>query len=253
MPKEEDLASSLSAVDMVLIAQRESCCQSLAMALMQVASSLSSNHNRGRPLWCSGESESCSLDHKVVQALERTVERWKTKSLPRRAKRRLVHVIEAEPETVPQHSQLISHAAHVVIVLSTEDITTWYAQEAAQLAFSSTTERTFKSLPADQHPLVQACLSSLPNPTDTILLQKISVVLLIRQIEDAETVDFLASTFHHPGKQPHRKTLCLSSFVCRPDEPSSCQTVARILWTRLDQSRNPDESPAARILRSANP
>jgi hypothetical protein len=231
----------LSAVEIVLITQNESFCQSLAMALMQVASSISSNHNRGKPLWCSGNT-SCSPDHKVVEALERTMERWKTKSSTRRAKRRLVHVVE----TVQKHSPLIANASHAVVVLSTEDILTWYAQEAAKLAL--TTERKFKPLPADQHPLVQECLSSLPNPTDTILLQKISIVLLIRQVEDAETVDFLASTL-----KPNKKTLCIQSFVCRPDEPSSCQTVARMLWNRLDKSVDPDESPAGRILRSANP
>ncbi|CAB9499124.1 expressed unknown protein [Seminavis robusta] len=240
-----------SSNDMVLLTPTASNCEPLALALHQVASTMSRNHNRGRPLWSSASHNGHvggRLDHKVVATLERTLERQKSKSSSRRAKPHLVHVVTVGTTMIqqPQTRSIVAQADHIAVVLSSEDVLTWLAQESAK----TNNPRNFKPPPVDHHPLVEECLQHyLSNPSDAILLQRISIVLLIRPTEDSEMMESLVSTW----KAHTKNTVSIDSFVCRPEEPSSCHMVAKMLWTRLHQSRSPDETQLSQLLRSAYP
>lgn len=146
-----------------------------------------------------------SVGDKIAAALARTLECKKPK--------KLVHMVTNLEKSTTQ--ELLSRVQHTVVVLTHNDITTM----AAQIATSGSRQPIPKLI---EHPLVKKTLAKLP--ADSGLLQQISIVLLVSQDEEDPATIAALSTKKKPA---------IPIFPCRPDEPISCQTVARMLWKRL--------------------
>ena len=203
-----------SSFRMVLVSPNEAAVQPLAKALLQVVST--------RPAYGFDPTTNNymnAMEQKIVGALARAL------SDQRPEKLRPHHSIHVMESLISGNSnQLVSNADHIVIALSASDI-------QSMVTSSATATRISRRAPVllDHHPLVQQTLKALKHSRDSILMQRISIVALFRQDED----DPIALSSIAATKNKKSSTAAIPIFLCRPDQTSSCQAVAQMLWKRL--------------------
>lgn len=215
-------------------------CQLLTMALLQVASKENRPSNiQLTPSTNSGKASSCTddsidMDRKVIDSLARTLSETNSNQI---YQNRLVHIME---DLQHCHPNLLAKANHFVLVLTENDVSTLMVQ--ASLSCKPTDDTTSGVLLDHYQTWLRQKLSCLPNAQDYVTMQRISIVLLLEENQETSAstttmslvAEAVTSTAGGVNSKASSSTLLIPTFVCRPDQPSSCQTVARMLWRRLE-------------------
>ena len=215
--------------------------KALAKALLQVASLNRSSSNSSSSI----RTRTCV---KIIESLERTLADQRSNSV--KAKRS-VHVVEYPAdqgcaERIPT-TTIMNGADHIVLILSASDIAGTSTQTASNRK-SKTTQ------PLWDHPLVQQGLSHLPacgildaNCQDPVSRHhRTTIVLLATQEEEDNTTLQVLETATGKKKTSAASTTTSHNptiFLCRPNDPISCHSVARMLWRRLELGKSSQVSP----------
>lgn len=188
---------------MILMCSSEYMCKPLAKALLEIPAA------KKAPSRTSVTARSPNHEHKILTSLDRIISDKRKAKLNSKC---AIHVMECLDVTAHQR---VSRADHIVVILCATDIISMTASSA-----------TSRHCPVVwDHPLVQHTMKNLHCRKDALLLQRFSIVLLLRQDEEDQAILTILTVSKRKSSIP--------IFICRPDQTSSCQRVAQVLWKRL--------------------